>query len=163
MERIELFTQLMDTLFSFSQASDVNQKLPRTYGTDDVLYIAEVHLIRDIADHDGITVTQLAQLNKKTKSAISQLVDKLVQKDLISKQKHPDSNRQVALYITERGRIVNKYHANFDRKEYSKILSQLNNYSDEDFLKVIELLNIISSGNEKAIKLKRKLQAETPN
>lgn len=156
MERIELFTQLMDALFAFGQTSEINQNLPRTYGTDDVLYMAEVHMLRDIAGNEGITVTELAQMNSKTKSAVSQLVDKLAQKGLIEKKKHPGGNRQVALFLTEKGTVVNNYHTKFDRREYRQVLSKLSDYSDQDFQKILEFINIISSGNKRAIRNKKK-------
>ena len=157
MDRTELFSQLMDSLFSFSQISGVNQNIPRTYGTDDILYIAEVHLLRDIANNTGITVTQLAQMNNKSKSAISQMIDKLYQKNLIEKRKHPDGKRQFAIYLTDRGETVNKYHSKFDRHEYSQVLKQLNDYSDEDFQRIITLLDVLSRGSQRAIKQKKKI------
>lgn len=154
MERTELFAQLMDSLFSFSQVSGRNQNMPRTYGTDDMLYMAEVHLIRDIANYDGVTITQLASINQKSKSAMSQLIDKLLQKGLVKKEKHPDGNRQVAIYLTEKGDIINKFHARLDEQEYNKLLSKLGGYSDEDFRKFIDLLNFLNIGSEKAIRSK---------
>ena len=156
MKRIELFTHLMDDLFAFGQVSEMNQNLPRTYGTDDVLYMAEVHMIRDIAAYEGITVTELARLNQKSKSAVSQLVDKLVQKGLIEKKKHPEGNRRIALYITEKGKTVNNYHSRLDRREYEKVLTKLNDYTDEDLQKIIDFIHIVSSGNEKAIRSKKR-------
>lgn len=156
MNRIKLFSQLMDSLYSFSQISGINQNTPRTYGTEDILYMAEVHLIRDIAEHTGITVTQLAQLNNKSKSAISQMIDKLLHKGLVEKHQHPDSKRQIAIYLTERGETINQYHAKLDKHEYSKLLKYLPEYTEEDFQRIIYLLDLITKGSERAIKQKQK-------
>lgn len=160
MERIEIFAELMDCLFSFSQVSGINQNIPRTYGSDEVLYMAEVHMIRDIKNHDGITITQLARMNGKSKSAVSQMIDKLQQKGLVIKEKHPESNRKVAIYLSEKGERINKYHTRFDRKEYDKVLSHLTDYTNEDFQKIIRLLHIVNQGSEKAIRLKKRMEKE---
>jgi len=150
----------MDELFTYSHSSETIQNIPRTYGTEDILYLAEVHMIRDIAHNEGITPSQLAKMQGRSKSAISQLLDKLIEKELIYKGKHPEGNKKIALFVTEKGKIVNNFHRQLDLKEYSSILSGLSQYSDEDFLKMINFLKYLSPNSEKALKMKKKLYGQ---
>ena len=62
----------------------VGTKVAHDYGTGESYTAVEVHTLKYIADHDGITVTQLARDYGKTKGAISQILKKIEFKGLIS-------------------------------------------------------------------------------
>lgn len=153
MVKLEIFTQLMDKLFEFSSISGVNQNIPRTYGTTDVLYMAEVHLLRDINNMENATVTRLAESHRKSKSAMTQLVNKLEKKGLVKKCRNQGS-RHIFLTPTEKGKLVAKYHDTLDAKEYSQLLMNLTDYTEEEFEKITRFIQIIIDGSEKAIKEK---------
>ena len=75
-KREELLEQIwaaQDTAYDLMSEYD---SLPHSYG-ENVLYQAEAHLIDRIALHPGVTVTDLANMVRKTPSACSQLVRKL--------------------------------------------------------------------------------------
>lgn len=55
----------------------------RDYGTGDYLSMMEAHVLTDIVDNPGITVTELAKVWDRTTSAISQTVRKLMKKDYV--------------------------------------------------------------------------------
>ena len=57
--------------------------LPTDYGTGDMYTSVEVHMLRYIIDHPGRTVTDLSQDWDKTKAAISQMMKRLEEKELI--------------------------------------------------------------------------------
>lgn len=154
MNRFSAFAAMMDTLFEFSSVSSVNQNLPRTYGTDDVMYMAEVHLLRDIRNTNDASVTKIAEAQGKSKSAITQIVNKLEKKHLIEKVRIPGS-RNTLLTLTDRGYIVTEFHDRFDKEQYSHILSHLPDYSNEDFQKITGLIRIIIDGSKQAITEKR--------
>ena len=141
MDRFSAFATMMDTLFEFSSVSGVNQSIPRTYGTEDVMYMAEVHLLRDIRDTENASVTSLAEAQGKSKSAITQLVNKLEKKKLLKKDSMP-GGRNILLSLT-------------DKAEYSNILAGLPDYSEEDFRKITELMQIIIDGSKQAIAEKK--------
>ena len=72
-KREELLEQIwaaQDTAYDLMSEYD---SLPHSYG-ENVLYQAEAHLIDRIALHPGVTVTDLANMVRKTPSACSQLV-----------------------------------------------------------------------------------------
>ena len=72
-------------------------KTPKTYGTEDLLYVAEVHMIEIIGSYGQITTTQLAQVLSITKGAVSQTTAKLFGKGLI--EKHNSKERTNELFI----------------------------------------------------------------
>ena len=55
-------------------------KKPHDYGTGETYTSTEMHLVKCISDHPGITVTELAYDYAKTKGAISQILKKLIEK-----------------------------------------------------------------------------------
>ena len=55
----------------------ISTKVPRDYGTGEEYTSVEVHTLKHIADNPGITVTELARHNGKTKGAISQILKRL--------------------------------------------------------------------------------------
>ena len=52
----------------------ISTKVPHDYGTGEVYTSVEVHTLKHIADHHGITVTELARDYGKTKGAVSQIL-----------------------------------------------------------------------------------------
>ena len=75
--RYLLYCDMMTELKLTNQLMNEYDSLPHDYGNA-VLYQSEAHLIQCIGQNDGITVTEASKLLKKTKSACSQLVKKLV-------------------------------------------------------------------------------------
>ncbi len=62
-----------------------HSKTPKSYGTEDMLYMSEVHMIEVIGSYEGITTTKLAAALGITKGAVSQTVSKLEKKAMINK------------------------------------------------------------------------------
>ena len=134
MSREEVFSELMESLYEISRKIASYESVPRKYGTEDELYMVEAHTINLIGNKIQTTSTELTELTKKTKGAISQMVDKLTKKGMIIKNKNPKDNREVILELSEKGKIVYEYHKKLDSVEYEKLLTKLDDFSDEDFL-----------------------------
>lgn len=144
MDRLDEFTKMMNALYESSRTIQQYEKKPRQYGTDFQLYMAEMHVLDNVYKCEGITVTEIASLTHRTKSAITQTVNKLSEKGLIEKRRNKDYYKQINLYTTELGKQSCVYHAELDRKNYIANLEELDAYSTEDFKKISELLYLIS-------------------
>lgn len=94
---------------------------PRDYGDGNMLYPSEIHTLGCIGRNPRVGVTELAEKMGVTKSAISQMISKLIKKDLLIKAKAVNNDKNVFLILTENGEIVNKGHEEF-HKELNKIL-----------------------------------------
>ncbi|WP_159436444.1 MarR family transcriptional regulator [Pseudovibrio sp. Tun.PSC04-5.I4] len=116
---------------------------PRRYGTDDLLYMTEVHLLDRIGKTIGSSVTELANATGKTKGAIAQTVDKLVAKGLLRKTPDPADVRRKFLLLTESGKIVFETHREKDHKAFGRYRERLPEYSEDDFAKCADIIGNI--------------------
>lgn len=110
--------------------NQVSQK-PKQYGTEDVLYPAEVHMIAAIGSHGEITTTALSQFLGITKGAVSQTTNKLQKKQLIEKQVSSEKKTEIRIQLTEKGKIVFEYHRNMHRSAEEKIRRIMDTLSPE--------------------------------
>lgn len=88
----------------------VLEKRMHTYEIEPPIYLAEIHTIAAIGTHENINVTDLAKLQGISKSAVSQAISKLVKKGFIEKRVSPDTDNEVSLSLTEKGKQVSDMH-----------------------------------------------------
>lgn len=81
MEKEEIFYELMETLFETSRSISTYESIPRKYGTEDELYMIEAHTLNLIGDKIKTNTTEIAEITHRTKSAVSQMMDKLIKKN----------------------------------------------------------------------------------
>lgn len=143
MDRLSEYTKLMDALYNSSRVIHKYESKPRYYGTDEPLYMIEMHVLASVFRNEGITVTELAKQTQRTKSAVSQQINKLEKKGFIKKQRNENYHKEINLFTTEKGKEACQYHSELDRKNYSKTLELLNDYTIEEFQRFIRLNNII--------------------
>ena len=96
----------LQTVHQFGQL----EKEMHTYGTGQKLHLSETHTIVDVGNHDNINVTGLAKLQGISKSAVSQMVSRLVKKGFIRKEPSPKTENEVVLSLTEAGKKVWQWH-----------------------------------------------------
>ena len=142
-QREELLQQIwrsQDTAYDLMVEYD---SLPHRYG-DNTLYQAEAHLIDLIALHPDITITDIANILRKTPSACSQIVRKLRAKGWVDQFRNEENNRIVNLRLTPEGEKVVRDHAAFEDECQKKTFDKLTDCTPEElqhFLKVQEKLN----------------------
>ena len=95
------------------------------YGTGEKFTSTEVHTLSYVVDHPGISVTQLAHDTGKTKGAISQMIKKLVGKDLLRREESPISERSNRLYATDAGLALHAAHKRYDTASFGKTYKAL--------------------------------------
>ena len=117
--------------------------LPHFYG-ENILYQAEGHIIDLIAMRPGITVTDLANILKKTTSNCSQIVRKLRAKGWVEQTRNEGNNRIYNLNLTEGGQHVFRDHVAFSRRCQERLFQMLELFSDEElntFIRVQKQIN----------------------
>jgi DNA-binding MarR family transcriptional regulator len=122
-----------------------SEKKPKYYGTEDLLYRAEVHTIDAIGKNNKINVTQLALYLGITKGAVSQMVDKLIKKDMVSKKMVSDTENEVSLELTEKGARAYKGHEEYHKEFYTKISEHLVHLSEENVEAFLDILNSLEN------------------
>lgn len=136
---------LMEPVYEFvlSYSNYYNQR--RSYGKGPKLTMVEAHILTQISDHKGLTVTELSKKWKRTTSAISQTVKKLIEFDLVYRQNSKANRKIFHLYPTKLGEELSFYHKRYDNIDIVKTKKKLlENVEIEDlisFNKVCKLYN----------------------
>lgn len=136
---MEMFEKFYVLVSKFNQKS----KKPKYYGTKDLLYPAEVHLIEIIGAHKRITTTEIAKVLSITKGAVSQVTNKLIAKDLIVKEVSPIKANEVFIHLTEKGEKVFLYHREMHRDMSEKVNAELATLSPESRQALENIFNFL--------------------
>lgn len=130
----------------------VGTKVAHDYGTGESYTAVEVHTLKYIADHDGITVTQLARDYGKTKGAISQILKKIESKGLIYRQADPENDKRYHIYLTEKGKTLDQAHRTYDASRFGESMGRVRQkFSDEE-------VNIAFTVMEEWLEIRREIQ-----
>lgn len=119
--------------------------MPHQYG-DEILYQSEMHFLQAVGDTPNITITVISQQFGKTKSACSQMVRKLIKKDLITQERNQNNNREYYLNLTPKGVDIYYAHEEFDKKCLTRTYESLKDFSDEElqtYISVQKHLNAV--------------------
>lgn len=147
--RTEILNQIwasQDTAYDLMTEYD---SLPHQYGKY-TLYQAEAHLIDLIALHPDITITDIANILRKTPSACSQIVRKLRAKGWVEQLRNEANNRIVNLRLTPEGENVFQDHDAFERECQQLTYEKLSAFTDEELsihLKVQQRINEAYQGD----------------
>lgn len=109
------------------------------------MYRAEVHTIDAIGRHAQINITDLSNYLGVTKSAVSQMIDKLTKKGMVNKRVLSKSDTEVALDLTEKGKQVYAGHAAYHGEFYHAIDQMLTTVSEKDIDVFCKIMNKLDS------------------
>ncbi len=104
------------------------------YGTNTRLFEAEIHLVVAIRENPGLHVAGLAQKFGVTKGAISQLVQKLGKKGMITRQRDPENKTKLLLGLTEKGQVAYEHHARLHLEFEERVNRLLKDEPEENVL-----------------------------
>ena len=123
---------------------DAMEKCPRDFGSGDLLHCSEIHTIMVIGKHPGITVTELSSVLGITKSAISQMIARLVKKNLVERTRREGNGKEILLRLTPHGTIAFLGHEQHHAKIFARMQERLGDLTPEQsrfiagFLEAIE-------------------------
>lgn len=132
---------IMELCYRLMNKYNQKTKNPKQYGTDDLLYASEVHMIEVIGMYESITTTKLAERMGITKGAVSQTTSKLLQKDLILKTASKERSNEVFIILTEKGRKVLDGHHKMHEKMSARVNEVLVKMSEESKNDMIALFD----------------------
>ena len=123
---------------------------PRDYGTGEKVNMLSVHIMSDIEEHPGITVTELAEEWVRTKGSISQVIKNLDENGYIIKKKEGNNNKNVHLYPTSKGVELSLAHKMYDARNLKNTLDFFTQYCTEEeltaFYKVLGYYTMLLKG-----------------
>ena len=130
-------------------------KQPFDFGTGDLLYATEIHVIEEIGKKRGETVTALCRLFGVTKGAVSQIVGKLSSKGYVTKARNENYGKEIILSLTQKGKAVFDAHIALHDAVDEDFAKKLEDINPEHLEQFIEVLKRIESHVDKYLGLKR--------
>jgi DNA-binding MarR family transcriptional regulator len=110
--------ELIDLFLKILHLYSVINRKPKDYGTGDLLFFTELHTISMVAGNREINMTRLADIMGVTRGAISQIIRKLVRKELIIKD-NINNRKEVILKLSAKGMKVLKEQDSFQKEIFT--------------------------------------------
>lgn len=134
----ELYNRInehVNVLYDFVLTYSDYMNTKKDYGSGENLTMNEAHVLTDIADNPGITVTELSKLWGKTTSALSQTVRKLINRELIYRVNSKEDAKVFMLYPTQRAIEFSLAHKRYDILDIIKTTKRLmRKFTDEELM-----------------------------
>ena len=127
----------------FILAFDQLKKNQHKSGVDKSITLNEVHLIVVIGENQPLNLVKLSELLEVSRSAITQSVRRLIQKNLVVFDFAPNNEKNKYLRLSEKGIEVFKIHKEQQAYIEKSIFSVLNNYSEVELKTVVKLMEDI--------------------
>lgn len=124
---------------------NASEKAPKYYGTDVLLYSSEIHTIEAIGKKPKTGVTDLAIHLGVTKGAISQMIMKLIKKEMVRKIRVSPKDNGVELELTEKGIKAFQMHEEIHRQMNAEIAKQILSSSRESIEACAGILTSVES------------------
>lgn len=121
------------------------EKVPFQLPDGTLIYHSEIHTLVDIGSHMGINITELAILQSVTKGAVSQMANKLIKKELITKKKDLNNDKEINLYLTEKGRDVYEQYWVHMKNMKEEFSTKLGNISEQEIIFLENFFNVLIS------------------
>lgn len=138
-----IFNTEMEKVYQFTLSYYDSFYRKRDYGSGFPMSMLEIHVLTEINDTPGITVTKLANRWRRTTSALSQIISSFEDANLVSKIRNGEDAKVNNLFITEKGRELVLKHKQYDSVDTVKTLKKLLKDVDEEdlrsFFNVIDL------------------------
>lgn len=97
---------------------------------------SELQIFHLIKQKQGITVKEIAEQLSISPSAVTQVVNKLIEKDFLQKEQSTDDKRSIKLSLSEKSQKIGNKIKKIVFKQLAPIFDTL---SDEDLEKYLEL------------------------
>ena len=143
MTKADKICNFTETFVRIINKFKVLEKIPIDHGTGDLLYASEINILEIIGKYPGLNMTELAQKRGVTKGAVSQIVTKLVKKQLVLKNQAPDNDKTLSLQLTRLGKIAFENHEKFHAKYDTPMIEKLKSMNVEQLATISETFEML--------------------
>jgi len=119
------------------------EKTPRHFGTNKLLHMGEINTIDAVGRFPDSNITELARELEVTKGAVSQMVKKLEKKGCLTATKKPGNDKEVALNLTEEGRVAFEYHQRHHAGIEKMLRRMMERFSTEALADIRDMLEAL--------------------
>ena len=107
------------------------------------LYPSELHVIEAIGNNYANNVTKLSVRFGITKGAVSQVVNKLFEKGLVSKERNRDYGKEIILSLTKKGWTAFDIQDEFHKKMAQEFIKYLDTFTPGQIDSFLEIMSKI--------------------
>ena len=119
-------------------------KKPRDYGTGDALFHAEVHMLVVIHNHPDANASDLAKALGITNGAVTQVVKKLRDKQLVERFQQPENRKAVFFRLTEKGALAYIGHEQAERRDFRALMDYLDACSEQELATIRQFFDCLT-------------------
>jgi DNA-binding MarR family transcriptional regulator len=116
-------------------------KHPMTYGTPHQFYHSERHMLDIVGDNPGLNITEFAKAAGVTKGAISQVVSKLEEKEVLRRHRSAGNMKETKLKLTPHGEKIYRHHQKVNAESISQLSAELDKHPEEHIDFLIHMFN----------------------
>ena len=121
----KIFAEKSELIYRFIALQNEYMEETKKGGAGQQLSPPEVSTLVSIEDNPGITTTELSQVYRKTKAAVSQTIKKLEQKGYVCRERCPVDGKRALLHINDKGKTVTAAFRHNDLNNLKNILDRL--------------------------------------
>lgn len=143
-DKFEITRKMMMQFIRVNKKFQKFEKNPIEFGDGQKLYPSEIHILDAVGNGIANNVTVLSQKFGITKGAVSQVVHKLHEKKLITKQKIPGNAKEVKLVLTTEGRNAFKIQSDLNKNfenEFFNYFQSLEQDEVDSFLEIMDRID----------------------
>ena len=115
-------------------------KVPRNFGTGELLSHSEIHLIEIIGDNEDLSVTDIGSLLGITKGAVSQNLKKLEAKGFSEKKTDPRNLSRTIVTLTSKGYTAYYSHKHWHETMDGGFAKYLNDMDEKDIAVIVRFM-----------------------
>ncbi len=130
-ERYQYLVKLIRKVTKISGTVYKYQSTPRTYGTEELLYMREAHFI-DVLGGGELDMGQIAEKLEVTGGAASQIASRLEKKGYIIRKKDASDSRHITCVMTEKAQKALAFHREKDRDAYERFEEFMEEFTEEE-------------------------------
>lgn len=138
-------TRIIEKMYSLVNIFNAEIKQSRDYGTGQLLYHSEVHLIVAMFNHKNANASELAHVLGVTNGAVTQVANKLVKKGLIERYKIKDNKKDTYFRLTKQGETVYYGHENHHKIMHAAALEYMDSLDDDKIEAIITLFDKLTA------------------
>lgn len=137
------YQKLIESFLRLVNHYIVMEKGPKKYGTNEFFHKLEIHTIHAIGENPGINVTKLAKWHGITKSAVSQVVKTLEERDFIYRYQAPDNAKEVLLKLTDKGKKAYEGHKRYHEKIDAFLIEEIEKISEDKYQFLLDFFEML--------------------
>jgi len=145
MDRKKACEEIIALFIKLSNKYQALEKIPVDYGDGKTLYHSERHMLDAIGDNPAMNVSEFARNIGVTKGAVSQVVKKLEEKQVVRRYKQAENDKEVFIELTNLGKEIYNKHQETNEESLIPLHDELLKYSDDKVYFLIEMFKWFDS------------------